>query len=589
MRPERLAPRAAVTLLGALLLAAGCSESPLSPPPDRAARRTLRPDAQKIQTALTAQTRHTDELLRIPGVLGTAVTLLPNGEPAVRVLLASREVGGLPATLDGVPVAPLVTGMIMARSDPTTRVRPAPVGFSVGHFAITAGTIGARVVDGAGNVYILSNNHVLANNNGASVGDAIYQPGTFDGGTAADQVASLARFKPIDFAGGANPIDAAIASTTTAAVGNATPTDDGYGTMSAQLYGDAGGDGMFDDVTSLLGLRVQKYGRTTKLTKGAITGINGTVTVCYEVVFIFCTKSARFTDQLIIDAAGFSGGGDSGSLIVTDDGTSRPVALLFAGSSTQTIANRIDLVLSYFGVTIDGGVAPPPTPLTDVTISSVTTVGPITQGGSASVVVTVRNIGNQPVGAFDVALQESPDNGTFAPQSVSGLTAGASATLTFTWPTTLATTLGTHTFTASHSLADDNATNDSRTATISVIAAGGATGMHIGDLDAMTSRSASSWSATVEVTVHDVNHNPLNGATVKGVWSVSGLASNQCTTGELGGNGTCIMLFPSLSLSTASVTFRVQKITKTGQTYNPNDSHDVDGGTNGIGIKVNRP
>ena len=113
--------------------------------------------------------------------------------------------------------------------------------------------------------------------------------------------------------------------------------------------------------------------------------------------------------------------------------------------------------------------------------------------------------------------------------------------------------------------------------------------MHIGDLDGTTSRASNSWSATVEVTVHDANHNLLNGATVKGVWSVNGLNSNTCTTGELGGNGTCIMLFPSLSLSTPSVTFRIQKVTKSGQFYNSSDNHDVDGGTNGTGIKVNRP
>ena len=588
---RRHLPRATAALAIALgaLLAASCGESPLAPPTQPPARRALRPDAQAVQAARVAQERHTDALLRIPGVVGTAVGLSPNGVPVVRLFLASSDVGGLPVALDGVPVAPLVTGMFLARSVPTVRARPAPVGFSVGHFAITAGTIGARVVDATGAVYILSNNHVLANSNGASIGDAIYQPGPFDGGTAADRVATLFRFRPIDFAGGANPFDAAIAQTTAADVGNATPTDDGYGTPSAQIYGDAGGDGSFDDLNSLLGVRVQKYGRTTKLTKAQITGINGTLTVCYEVVFIFCTKSARFTDQLIIDAAGFSDGGDSGSLIVSDDGTSRPVGLLFAGSATQTIANRIDLVLGYFGVSIDGGNAPPPTPLTDAAVTSVTTVGPIVQGSTASIVVTVRNVGNQTIGGFDVNLQEAPDGGTFPSQTVAGLAPGASATLTFNWTTTASTTLGTHSFTASQSFADDNTANDTRAATLSVNAAGSATGMHIGDLDAVTSRGANSWSATVEVTVHDVNHNVMNGATVKGVWSVSGLASNTCTTGELGGNGTCIMLFPSLSLSTPSVTFRIQKITKVGQSYNSADSHDVDGGTNGIGIKVNRP
>jgi serine protease len=49
----------------------------------------------------------------------------------------------------------------------------------------------------------------------------------------------------------------------------------------------------------------------------------------------------------------FSLGGDSGSLIISDDVNKNPVGLLFAGSNTNTIANRIDLVLSRFDVTVD--------------------------------------------------------------------------------------------------------------------------------------------------------------------------------------------------------------------------------------------
>ena len=584
MRRSLLSRRAvaAVAASAGAFLASSCSDSSLAPPTTPVSRAHLRPDAAQVEAAIVVQERHTGELLKIPGVLGTAVGLMPNGTPAVRVLLASAGVGGIPSSFEGVPVSPVVTGMIMARSNPTLRLRPAPLGFSVGHFAITAGSIGARVVDGNGNVYVLSNNHVLANSNGASIGDAIYQPGPYDGGTAADQIATLFAFKPIDFSGGANTFDAAIARSTTADLGFASPSDDGYGAPSTQIVA-------FDNLNNLLGLPVQKYGRTTKLTHGQITGINGTVTVCYEVLYIFCVKSATFTNQLIVDASGFSGGGDSGSLIVTDDGQSRPVGLLFAGSSTQTIVNRIDLVLSYFGVTIDNGNTPPPAPVTDVAVTSVNAPTSVNQGATASVVVTVRNVGNQSVTGFDVSLQDVTDNVAIGtPQTVTGLLPGASAQQTFTWNTT-SSSLQTHTLTATHTLADDNPANNTLSATTTVNAAGTATGMHIGDLDGSTSRSANSWSATVEVTVHDANHNVLNGATVKGVWSVSGLNSNTCTTGETGGNGTCIMLFPSLSLSTPSVTFRIQKVTKTGQFYNSSDNHDVDGGTNGTGIKVNRP
>src|SRR3989441_5004723 len=91
----------------------------------------------------------------------------------------------------------------MAFSDPTKRQRPAPLGFSVGHPLITAGSIGARVADAAGNVFVLSNNHVLANSNDATIGDPALQPGPFDGGTApADQIGTLAAFNTIDFSGG---------------------------------------------------------------------------------------------------------------------------------------------------------------------------------------------------------------------------------------------------------------------------------------------------------------------------------------------------------------------------------------------------
>ena len=73
------------------------------------------------------------------------------------------------------------------------------------------------------------------------------------------------------------------------------PADDGYGTPSGTIWGDANGDGVFDNRNALLNLPVQKYGRTTKLTTGTVTGVNATLTICYEALFgIFCLKSARF-------------------------------------------------------------------------------------------------------------------------------------------------------------------------------------------------------------------------------------------------------------------------------------------------------
>jgi hypothetical protein len=544
-----------------------------------------------LRTAMAAQERHTDSLLRIQGVVGTAVGRLPNGQPVVRIFLAHAGVRNLPAALDGVPTRTEVTGLFMARSDPTTQQRPAPLGFSVGHPAITAGTIGARVVDGSGNVYVLSNNHVLANSNDANIGDPEYQPGPYDGGTATDQFATLSAFKSIVFTSTAsNTIDAAIALSNPTNLGNATPTDDGYGAPSSTIFGDADGDGLFDNKNDLLGLEVQKYGRTTKLTTGQITGINATVSICYEALLgILCLKSAQFVDQIIIGPAGFSDGGDSGSLIVTNDGNENPVALLFAGSSTETIANRIDLVLNEFDVTIDGGSSTLPTPVTDIAITSVNAPTSVTQGGTADVQVTVRNVGNQDVAAgFGVTLEDETDGVGIGTQSVSGLAAGAQATLSFSWNTT-ASSAGSHTLTASHDFADDDASNDQASTTTSVYLPGTGDGIHVGDLDGSGTRNGKTWYAVVEVTVHDVSHNPINGATVVGVWDPAGLASDECTTGEGGGNGTCIFLFPLIAKKVRSVSFTVTNITMTGKTYVASDNHDVDGSSNGTVVVVQRP
>src|SRR6266550_4000824 len=546
LRVSRRTAVLTLMVLGASLWT-GCSDGSPDALTDPLAQRQLGLDRQDIHSVLAVHRRRSEELLRIPGVVGTAVGYLPNGKLGLRVLLARHGVTGVPSVLDGIPVAAQVTGMFVAFSDPTKRQRPAPMGFSVGHPAITAGSIGARVADGSGNLYILSNNHVLANSN-----------------------------------------DATIAVPDMTNLDNTTPLDDGYGVPSSAIFGDANSDGLFDNVTALLGLNVQKYGRTTKLTHGTITGINGTVDVCYEVFFGFCIKSARFVDQLIIEPGTFSGGGDSGSLIVTDDASKSPVGLLFAGSSTQTIANRIDLVLSNFSVHIDGGAT---AAVTDIAITSVNAPASVTQGSTANVVVTVRNVGNQPVTTdFNVSLKDVTDNVAIgAGQLVHGLGLGASATVPFSWTTSTSTSTGNHTLAGSHDLTDDKPANNQASTNVMVNAPPGPNTMHVGDLDAVTSSSGNRWSATVEITVHDENHNLLNGATVVGHWSQLGTNSTTCTTGDLGGNGTCIVTFPSLRRSVTSVNMTVVRITLAGRTYVRADNHDPDGDSNGTTIKVNRP
>jgi hypothetical protein len=212
----------------------------------------------------------------------------------------------------------------------------------------------------------------------------------------------------------------------------------------------------------------------------------------------------------------------------------------------------------------------------------------VTQGATVDVSVVVRNVGNQDVGAFDVTLRDQTDVVDIGTQPVSGLTAGASATLTFSWNTT-SSSLGTHTLAASHNLADENTANDQATTTSQVNPFVPSVDIHIGDLDGSASNDGSSWSATVEITVHDASHVPLNGATVVGSWNVSGLNSNTCTSGDLGGNGTCIVLFPGLGRNRKFVTFTVNSVTMSGRTYQPTQNHDPDGSSNGTTQRVNRP
>ena len=228
---------------------------------------------------------------------------------------------------------------ITVGASPTSwQTRPVPIGVSTGHPDITAGTIGARVIKD-NKVYALSNNHVYANENHASIDDNVLQPGVYDGGrNPADAIGTLSAFKPIEFSRRANNvIDAAIALSSDGLLGRATPSD-GYGTPKSA------------PVTAYIGMPVMKYGRTTGFTHGQIYVIDATVNVRYS------SGVARFVHQIIITPGTFSAGGDSGSLIVVEGGADNnsPVGLLFAGSSSYTIANPINDVLAYFGVTIDG-------------------------------------------------------------------------------------------------------------------------------------------------------------------------------------------------------------------------------------------
>ncbi|HSA56118.1 MAG TPA: CARDB domain-containing protein [Gemmatimonadaceae bacterium] len=571
------------TARGAALVAAsltvalfGCTDSssdaPLAPTV-LAPVTAVAPPQQSIDGVITAQERHTAALMRIPGVVGTAVTRRANGQPAIQVFLERADVGGIPATLDNFPVDRLVTGLFHIISNPTTFVRPAPLGFSVGHPSITAGTIGFRVKNAGGSVFILSNNHVLANSNNASIGDLTLQPGPADGGStgnSAHHIGTLADFQVINFSSSNNTMDAAISLVNPADLLGATPTDDGYGAPSATIWGDANNDGTFDNVANLLNVAVMKYGRTTEFTQGTITSVNATVAVCYA-GFIFCTKSATFTNQLLVGQSGFSSGGDSGSGIVTVSGKN-PVGLLFAGSASQTILNRIDLVLNRFNVTVDptNDAPPPPDPVTDVAVDAVSTASPATEGSAQNVTVTVRNAGNTTVTTnFDVRLRDQTASATVGTQTVTtDLAPGATTNVMFSW-TPAAPTGVNHTLEGAQLLADDDAANDTKTTTVLVNAPGGGgtpTSMHVAAMGGSSTNNGSTWTAHATITIRNDQGGLVSNATVSGNWSNGTTGSGSCLTNT---SGVCTISRTGIPKRTGTVTFTVSGVTHATLTYNP--------------------
>jgi hypothetical protein len=220
--------------------------------------------------------------------------------------------------------------------------RPLRIGCSVGHVNITAGTLGCFVKPRGGNgLLILSNNHVLADENRASRGDAIIQPGDADGGSSpGDKVATLQKFVRMK-SGVPNFVDGAVAKVLAGV---------GYDPLRLQGASKLAGKGAsFLDA----GAKVAKLGRTTGFTRGRVTAFElDNVVVGYD------TDNYRFDNQIEIEGAGakaFSAGGDSGSLIFDEDLLG--VALLFAGGDEGgsngkglTYANPLDVVLDALGI-----------------------------------------------------------------------------------------------------------------------------------------------------------------------------------------------------------------------------------------------
>jgi hypothetical protein len=200
-----------------------------------------------------------------------------------------------------------------------------------------SGTLGSLITDG-GNQYVLSNNHVLGRSDQAVAGEDVSQPGLIDNSCRiATVVADFIAAVPL----GSN-VDAAVALLRPGQMD------------STGFIEDIGVPGN-TVVAPSVGLGVAKSGRTTGFTTGTVSSINTSVNVQYQKG---CNSGKKFTvgytNQVVINSSTFSAGGDSGSLIVTNNASHNPVALLFAGSSTTTIGNPMGEVLTKIGAVLGG-------------------------------------------------------------------------------------------------------------------------------------------------------------------------------------------------------------------------------------------
>jgi hypothetical protein len=320
--------------------------------------------------------QYLQSIMAKPNVVGVGIgykeTSKKRSEDICITVLVRRKlpVAALPPTslvpreLEGVVTDVIEVGDLRALQTRKEHWRPIPGGVSIGHYLITAGTMGCVVRDRATNEkLILSNNHVLANSNQAREGDPILQPGVADQGKVeSDVVAGLERFVPISFnvepptceiakglAGFINKIAQLIGSShrLIAHKENAQAINQ----VDAAIAKPISGVTVLEEILEIgivggitpakLGMRVRKSGRSTGFTTGLITVLDATVDVNYG------SSDARFEGQII--TSGMSAPGDSGSLLVAENAL-LAVGLLYAGSEQVTIYNPIETVLEQLQV-----------------------------------------------------------------------------------------------------------------------------------------------------------------------------------------------------------------------------------------------
>ncbi len=246
-------------------------------------------------------------------------------------------------------IVPLESLLPVAKSKREEKFRPCPAGVSVGHYKITAGTVGLCLHKKDGTPVLLSNNHVIADSvvergEGGKIGDPILQPGPHDGGTLEDKIATLYDVVPLkreEY----NLVDAAI--------GKPLKEED-LAYFDVFEYGKIEGW-----MKAREGMEVTKSGRSCAILSSIITSTNATVRVNYRERGTF-----TFTQQIIVPNP-FGQPGDSGSPVIHGKGI---VGLIYAGSPYLTVVCPFEPIKTRFDLDIEEIVEegpPPPAPVYD--------------------------------------------------------------------------------------------------------------------------------------------------------------------------------------------------------------------------------
>jgi subtilisin family serine protease len=117
-----------------------------------------------------------------------------------------------------------------------------------------------------------------------------------------------------------------------------------------------------------------------------------------------------------------------------------------------------------------------------------------------------------------------------------------------------------------------------------------ASGVHVADLDPTAINQGGTWTAVVDVLVHDATGSPLAGAVVDFSYaSERGSVAPGAATCTTGADGRCAVSVGGILKRDGGISFTVTGIAAAEGTYSSADNHDPDGDSDGTAIAVSKP